>query len=395
MVRKGWVAIVCATWIVSCSSEPQVVPDAGMMTVEDATTGPCGAGASTKCGDLCVNLKRDFENCGACGKACGAGQICASGSCVSSCSGAMCGNACVNLASDAQNCGKCGNTCAQGMACVAAACATLCGSADAGGTTIVCGAQCTDVLSDARNCGACGKACKSYASCVGGACIAPASCLALHNAHMEVGSGVQDLDPDGASPNPPFAAYCDMTGNGGGWTLIMKIDGTKSTFAYAAAIWTNTSTYQESFPDLDSNEAKLAGFMTMPFAAVRLGMVDGATRWLTTPVSASSMLSLLQMGYTATSLGRGTWKSLLADPSLQSECNLEGFNAVCGGDAACRIGIVSNNESDCASCDSRVGFGCVGSYCGQDNSNTCGNEATCTGDNGDKSVKTFGYVMVR
>ena len=57
-----------------------------------------------------------------------------------------------------------------------------------------------------------------------------------------------------------------------------------------------------------------------------------------------------------------------------------------------RIGIVSNNENDCHSCDSRIGFGARGKH---DNSNTCGNEAMYSTDNGDKHIKAMGYILVQ
>jgi hypothetical protein len=36
----------------------------------------------SKCGKKCINLKTDEQNCGACGKKCGAGQTCSNGDCV-------------------------------------------------------------------------------------------------------------------------------------------------------------------------------------------------------------------------------------------------------------------------------------------------------------------------
>ena len=57
-----------------------------------------------------------------------------------------------------------------------------------------------------------------------------------------------------------------------------------------------------------------------------------------------------------------------------------------------RIGIIGNNEKDCRSCDSRIGFGAGGKH---DDTNTCGNEARNKGDNGDKHIKTMGYILVK
>ena len=55
-----------------------------------------------------------------------------------------------------------------------------------------------------------------------------------------------------------------------------------------------------------------------------------------------------------------------------------------------RIGILGNNENDCVTTDSRIGFGTGGAH---DDSNTCGNEAKHGGDNGDKHIKAMGYIL--
>ena len=111
---------------------------------------------------------------------------------------------------------------------------------------------------------------------------------------------------------------------------------------------------------------------------------------------ANSLFSLIADGkYRATSLGRNTWKSLIgSQASLQPNCSKEGFNAV-GDDARqskARIGITANQQNDCGSCDSRIGFGTGGLH---DDSNTCGNEATYSPDNGDKHIKAMGYILVQ
>lgn len=63
-----------------------------------------------------------------------------------------------------------------------------------------------------------------------------------------------------------------------------------------------------------------------------------------------------------------------ANASLQKNCNKEGFNVVCQATDSpkARIGIVSNQQNDCNTCNSKIGFGTGGK---PDDSNTCGNEA--------------------
>ena len=116
---------------------------------------------------------------------------------------------------------------------------------------------------------------------------------------------------------------------------------------------------------------------------------------------ASSLHSLISDGlYRPTSLGRNTWKSLIGSGSLQPNCNREGFNTkwsyTHSGLAirAARIGILGNEQNDCITCDSRIGFG-TGGY--PDDTNTCGNEALAVNgaDNGDKHIKAMGYIFVQ
>ena len=117
---------------------------------------------------------------------------------------------------------------------------------------------------------------------------------------------------------------------------------------------------------------------------------------------ASSLHSLISDGlYRPTSLGRNKWKSLIgSEASLQPNCNQEGFNTKWSLSdpaqvlRAARIGILGNEQNDCISCDSRIGFGTGGD---PDDTNTCGNEAFAeTGaDNGGKHIKAMGYIFVQ
>ena len=57
-----------------------------------------------------------------------------------------------------------------------------------------------------------------------------------------------------------------------------------------------------------------------------------------------------------------------------------------------RIGIISNEQQDCLSPDSSIGFGMGGlDY----NDNTCGNAAFYFPDNLDKNIKSMGYILVQ
>ena len=142
---------------------------------------------------------------------------------------------------------------------------------------------------------------------------------------------------------------------------------------------------------------KLPTYWNTPFNKVCLGMrVGHQFSSVVINHQARSLYSLIADGkYRATSLGRNTWKKLIGSrASLQPNCNKEGFNVLSSSrHSKARIGIYSNRENDCNSCDSRIGFG-TGGY--PNDSNTCGNEADKDGtDNGDQSIKAMGYILVQ
>ena len=124
----------------------------------------CGAGLSP-CGDTCIDVAWDPNNCGACSNVCsGPDPHCFSGVC-SECGPylAACGNSCVDLSWNAANCGACGNVCGDSTPnCVYGTC-TECPYG-----LSKCGDSCVDIYSDTNNCGACGNVCASY--CYYGIC---------------------------------------------------------------------------------------------------------------------------------------------------------------------------------------------------------------------------------
>ncbi|XP_028396188.1 uncharacterized protein LOC114520163 [Dendronephthya gigantea] len=188
----------------------------------------------------------------------------------------------------------------------------------------------------------------------------------------------------------------------GGWTLAMKLNGTKNTFTYDSPLWTNNETYaiQDGLEGLTEKESKLASYWNTPFTKICMGMsYNGTRKWMTFNYAASSLYSVIADGqFRPTTAGRAAWKSLIVESSLQYNCNREGFNVRFNGESAMRIGIVSNNERDCASCDSWIGIS-RGSFTTDGTWHSrmvCGNHASHhSHDNGIKNSVTFGYIFVQ
>ena len=181
--------------------------------------------------------------------------------------------------------------------------------------------------------------------------------------------------------------------------LNNNLSSLQGTFHYDSDFWKNKNEFNLPGGEtgFDSQETKLPTYWETPFSKICLGMKYGQQiRFIVINKQADSLYSLIADGqHRATYLSREKWKSLIGqEGSLQSHCNMEGFNAVGGssGHAKARIGIIGNEQNDCNSCDSRIGFGTGGSH---DDSNTCGNEATHSTDNGDKHIKAFGYILVQ
>jgi hypothetical protein len=183
----------------------------------------------------------------------------------------------------------------------------------------------------------------------------------------------------------------------------MKINGARQTFTYDSALWSNKETFNEDSTAMDDVEAKFASYWELPFTELRLGMKIGTkTRWTVIRLTASSLYSLIADGkYRSTNIGRSSWRSLLQQSSLQANCNKEGFNARRSiltdwrkRAARVRIGLIANQENDCESPDSFIGFGTSYILTPQAR-NSAGNFARVNTDNGDMNTKTVSYIMAR
>jgi hypothetical protein len=141
---------------------------------------------------FCTVLANDPRNCGSCGTVCPSGDVCMNNLCQSPGGGAggtdggagasgtcpgsaptTCGAAgsqyCVNVSTAVNDCGTCGRTCGAGLVCNASVCSPPTQTGACGGLPS-CATGCTSFADDPRNCGACGKVCAG--ACDGGQCLA-------------------------------------------------------------------------------------------------------------------------------------------------------------------------------------------------------------------------------
>ncbi len=293
---------------------------------------------------------------------------------------------------------------------------------------VTCGAAIPDICGDTKSgctgtgtlCTTAGQQCADTGT--GLKCQAiPTSCLAIAGTKAGQPDATYFIDPDGVGGEAPISAWCDLnttsatstpTAAVGGWTLVMKIDGTKDTFLYDNPLWTNKVALNPgAFAFNDTGEFKSSAFWTLPFTSIRILMSTAAVGGqLTAPgqelqISGGSLYELFASGvYRPTYLGRAGWKALMPSTSLLANCNLEGVNARAQDNQGSsnvrprvRLGILTNNETDCASVDSWIGvgeqgFGCQNQAIQHAAGNSC---AVCGCDGNNASLTAFTYIYVR
>ncbi|XP_028398872.1 uncharacterized skeletal organic matrix protein 5-like [Dendronephthya gigantea] len=194
----------------------------------------------------------------------------------------------------------------------------------------------------------------------------------------------------------------------GGWTLVMKVDGTKNTFNYPSSYWTNREAYKidDGLEGLTKKEAKLASYWNTPFNKICLGMnvkgVKGSTKWIVINHKASSLFDVIaDETYKETNITRAKWKSLIAASQLYNHCSKEGFNiyepASSPRKIRLRIGLVTSSDLKCELVErfnSCIGFGAFINGClGKEKKIACGNLLACRISQ--TNTPAFGYILVQ
>lgn len=230
-----------------------------------------------------------------------------------------------------------------------------------------------------------------------------ASCKEIFESEVKTTDGVYQLTSG--------KHYCAMSSvgecGGGGWTLAMKVNGSKSTFHASSLYWQNSLEYRvdEALSDPDNEEAKYPAFSKMGFQSICIGMTyESATNWILINKAGSSLLDIFKHGRpVSTSLGPDKWKSIMKASCLQPDCNNEGFNSgKHNGEIYVRVGIASNTKTGegnkCNRIQSFLGIGTrvlpSGSCSARRPCISCGN-FSCLERSCRRSVAGIGTILIR
>ena len=161
---------------------------------------------------------------------------------------------------------------------------------------VECGKAVLNGCGDVGNCAGTGTFCGA-GTCIDKACVElgskeqPAtSCKALLAARKDAKTGEYWLDPDGGGAGKAFAAHCDMTTDGGGWTLVAIIssgDGIAKmdcslNWDWADTRWIDSSVLADTTFET-TKDHKYLSYSTVPFGEFLMQETvagkDGWKRW--------------------------------------------------------------------------------------------------------------------
>ena len=166
------IAVYSMGWGASCG-EPTCASEKDCQQgqiCENSSCSFCSVSRPKACGNTCVDLQRDDQNCGDCGRSCPKGRHCQNGLCSCDPALVLCGEQCIDIAYNPDYCGDCNTKCKASESCIRGRCTALtCEQSKPPLTT--CARDCVDLKRDTRHCGKCGELCRVDQFCKAGRCI--------------------------------------------------------------------------------------------------------------------------------------------------------------------------------------------------------------------------------
>ncbi|MEC7983946.1 MAG: MopE-related protein [Myxococcota bacterium] len=213
-----------------------------------------------------------------------------------------------------------------------------------------------------------------------GLCPLGESCIDILNQGYATADGIYDLDVDGIDQGADaFSAYCDMTTDGGGWTLGMQFS-SSSNLTFNSPYWTNQTLLNESLlSPSDGVDAKYQSFLDVEGDEIQGCLSNGCKSYpLPQTTTLLDLFSDTAIGsdtngtgglyFSETDSERREWLSIQSlSASYFSSANYVRTGINIDDDMSCydarvRFGLVLNNEGNVYTLNDAIGFGASAYY---------------------------------